>query len=105
MQFEKQTKNDSAAAAVTMATKEPAQFNVYPNPAIDQVTLDITNSYIGRLDVQVIDGSGGVIRNYGLNKGLPVMQTPISLSGLAPGMYIVRVQGVGWSTTRKILKK
>ena len=105
MQFVKQTKNDSAYAADNASMKGPSRFNVYPNPATDQVTLDIANPYMGRLDVQVIDGRGMVVRRSELNKGLPVFQAPLSLSGLAPGMYIVRVQGVGWFESRKVLKK
>ena len=80
-------------------------FNLYPNPVIDQVTLDIANPYIGRIDVQVINNSGAVVRTYELNKGLPVLQTPVSLSGLAPGVYIIRVQGTGWSMNKKVLKQ
>ncbi|HVU56516.1 MAG TPA: carbohydrate-binding protein [Puia sp.] len=106
MQFEKQTKDISADAAATAATKgQAAHFNVYPNPAIDQVTLDIANPYIGRLNVQVIDGNGAVIRTSELNKGLPVIQAPISLSGLAPGLYMIQVRGTGWSAVQKIMKK
>jgi len=117
MQFAKQTKSavvsgeDTGPSSSNISTDDSetsngtAHFNVYPNPAMDQVTLDIASSYTGRLDVQVINGSGMVVRNYELNKGLPVLQAPISLSGFAPGMYIVRVQGVGWSMIRKILKK
>src|SRR6185503_3721407 len=62
MQFEKQTKVNSAEAAVTTETKGQARFNVYPNPAIDQVTLDLASPYMGRLNVQVINGSGMVVR-------------------------------------------
>ncbi|MBN8855025.1 MAG: hypothetical protein BGO55_03870 [Sphingobacteriales bacterium 50-39] len=119
MQFTKQTKaavvNGETASASSNAisidgadsetSKATDHFKLYPNPVVDQVTLDIANAYTGRLDVQVINGSGMVVRNYELNKGLPVMQAPISLSGLAPGMYIVRVQGVGWFVSRKVLKK
>jgi hypothetical protein len=81
------------------------RFNVYPNPAIDQVTLDLANPYIGRLNVQVINSTGAVVRTSELNKGLPVIQAPISLSGLAPGLYMIQVRGTGWSVVRKIVKK
>jgi hypothetical protein len=105
MQFEKQTKVNSAEAAVTTETKGQARFNVYPNPAIDQVTLDLASPYMGRLNVQVINGSGMVVRTSELNKGLPVIQASISLSGLAPGLYMIQVRGTGWSAVRKIVKK
>jgi len=109
MQFDKQTKaavvSGETADAKSNTISVEDHFILYPNPVIDQVTLDIANSYTGRLDVQVINGSGMVMRSYELNKGLPVMQTPISLSGLAPGVYIIRVQGVGWYMNRKVLKK
>ncbi|HEY4205853.1 MAG TPA: carbohydrate-binding protein, partial [Puia sp.] len=83
----------------------PAVINIYPNPVVSQTTLDIASSYTGRVDVQVINASGTIVRHYVLTKGLPDMQAPISLSGLAAGMYVIRVQGLGWGATRKILKK
>jgi hypothetical protein len=92
-------------AADSTATGQPAYFNVYPNPAIGQVTLDITNNYMGRLDVQVISVTGTVVRRYELNKGLALIRTPVSLSGLTPGMYIIRVSGTGWYVTKKVLKQ
>ena len=95
----------SVDATDSTATGQLAHFNLYPNPAIDQVTLDIANSFMGRLDVQVISVTGMVVRRYELNKGLAFIQTPISLSGLIPGMYIVRVSGTGWYLTKKVLKQ
>jgi hypothetical protein len=86
-------------------TGQPAHFNIYPNPAIGQVTLDIANEYMGRLDVQVISMTGMVARRYELNKGLALIQTPVSLSGLTPGMYIIRISGAGWYQTKKVLKQ
>jgi len=99
------TNNISVDATDSTATGQPAHFNLYPNPAIDQVTLDIVNSYMGRLDVQVISVTGMVVRRYELNKGLTLIQAPISLSGITPGMYIVRVSGTGWYLTKKVLKQ
>ncbi|HVU56517.1 MAG TPA: carbohydrate-binding protein, partial [Puia sp.] len=97
--------NISVKTSDSTATDQTARFNVYPNPAIDQVTLDIANSYMGRLDVQVIGMTGIVVKRYELSKSLTIMQTPISLSGLTPGMYIIRVSGIGWQMTKKVLKQ
>ncbi|HEY8970419.1 MAG TPA: carbohydrate-binding protein [Puia sp.] len=95
----------SAGPADSTATSQPAHFNLYPNPATDQVTLDIADNYAGRLDVQIISVAGMVVRRYELNKGLVIIQTPISLSGLTPGIYVIRVSGAGWYVTKKILKQ
>jgi len=95
----------SVNAADSTQTDQPAHFYIYPNPAVGQVTLDIASNYMGRLDVQVISMTGMVVRRYELNKGLTLIQTPVSLSGLTPGVYIVRVSGTGWYLTKKILKQ
>jgi len=118
MQFARQTTTTASSTEATASTNmiaagtqtlssgsEAAHFSLYPNPAIDQVTIDIANSFMGRLDVQVISVSGIVVRNYQLNKQMPAVQAPISLNGLARGMYIVRVQGLGWSMTEKVVKQ
>ena len=99
------TNDISIDAADSTVAGLPAHFNLYPNPAIGQVTLDIANSYIGRLDVQIISMTGTVVRRYELNKGLTLVQAPVSLNGLTPGMYIVRVAGTGWYQTKKVLKQ
>jgi len=69
------------------------------------VTLDIANEYMGRLDVQLISVTGTIVRRYELNKGLALIQTPISLSDLTPGIYIIRISGTGWYQTKKVLKQ
>jgi hypothetical protein len=81
------------------------KFELYPNPATDNVLLDIANSHIGRMKVRVISTTGVEVRTYEVNKTLSAVQVPISVSGLPTGMYIIRVQGADWSETKKVLKK
>lgn len=62
-------------------------LKVYPNPARDQITIELTSSYVKTADIQVFDITGR-----------PVMQQvfhtrnilDLPLSGLAPGMYVMR---------------
>jgi hypothetical protein len=97
--------NISIDSADSTATGLPAHFSLYPNPAMGQVMLDLANGYMGRLDVQVISMTGMVVRRYEVNKGLALIQAPVSLSGLMPGVYIIRVSGTGWYQTKKVLKQ
>jgi hypothetical protein len=89
----------------SMGVISSAGFSLYPNPATDLVTLNIVNNYAGRFSARVISAEGKVMKNYELNKDQPAIQSTLSLSGLTPGLYIIRLQGSGWSETKKVLKK
>jgi len=83
----------------------PDHITVYPNPAGDQINLEISNSVTGAISVKVINAMGVTVRSYQYSKDAPLLQRSISLSGLTTGLYFIRIQGSGWSETKKILKK
>lgn len=79
-------------------------FHVYPNPVRDRTTLDISNMHMGKMKVQVISPSGSLVQEYEYEKTSQTMQVSLNVGNLAAGIYIVRVQGVDWSETKKIEK-
>ena len=116
MQFATQTTaaaavNGQATASSVKIPTDPASavlsdhISVYPNPAGDQVNVEISNSVTGAISVDVINAMGVAVKRYQCSKEAPLMQQSISLSGLPTGLYFIRMQGAGWSETRKILKK
>ncbi|HEY8970420.1 MAG TPA: T9SS type A sorting domain-containing protein, partial [Puia sp.] len=102
--------SQAAASSFALSTDPasatlPDHITVYPNPAGDQVNLEILNSLTGAISVNVINAMGVTVKSYQYSKEAPLMQRTISLSGLPPGLYFIRMQSVGWNETRKILKK
>jgi hypothetical protein len=90
---------DPASAALS------GHISVYPNPAGDQVNLEISNSVMGSISVNVIDAMGVTVKRYQYSKEATLMQQTLSLNGLPTGLYFIRMQSAGWTETRKILKK
>ncbi len=80
--------------SLQVATKETAaliDFNVFPNPAYDELTLVIDESDLKRIDsYEIIDQLGGIVERSGyLNKQV------INVSGLNAGYYMVVLKGKG----------
>jgi hypothetical protein len=80
-------------------------FGIYPNPVTDQFTLVITNTAMGNVNAQLIDAAGNIRHQYSFSKDLQTVQYTIPASGLASGIYFLRVQIGAWTKTLKMVKK
>jgi hypothetical protein len=69
------------------ATKATAVL--YPNPSQGQITLDLSTLATGTYTVQVLDLAGRVVRT----QQSSAVATPLDLSGLPQGAYVVMIQG------------
>ena len=81
-----------------LAARTPAatllSFHFYPNPAHDQLTLELPQP----AQVEVLDLTGRRVRRAALPAGRPTLP----LSGLAPGVYLLRATTTdGRSATRR----
>ena len=82
-----------------------AKFSVYPNPANDQLTIDISKASQGSdnsYTVYAIDGK--VVLTKQLGKVADKQQEKVDLSAVAPGLYFVELTVDGARSTKKITK-
>jgi len=92
---------------LTMGVTEhphPIIVKIFPNPFTDFITLEIQGAHSSAAAMEVVDLLG-VTRWSGtlpVLKGAPVS---VSLTGLASGMYILRLHADGSVTTLKMIKK
>jgi len=84
-------------------TEKPA-FTIYPNPVRDNFVLQLNNSQTGKMNVQVVNQTGAIIRSYLFNKDQMVNQVNVPANDLPTGVYFVHVQIGTWSDKRKIVK-
>jgi lysophospholipase L1-like esterase len=77
---------------------------LHPNPARDNVLMEVNNSHTGRMLVQVLDPSGIVHTTYSFQKDGNSTQVTLSVAGFAPGLYFIRIQIGNWSKTEKLMK-
>ena len=100
------------SASITAQTTDVGIVNylensitLFPNPANDVVNVQCTMNNVQLEDVEVIDVYGKVVRTVvGANNYSP-MPIRINVSGLANGMYFVRVTTDEGTVTKTFIKK
>jgi hypothetical protein len=80
---------------------DESKFDSYPNPFVTEFTLDVRNS--GEpFQIIIFDTSGMVLETITHSE----TAGPVSVgAALKPGLYLVRVNGVNWSQSFKVVKE
>lgn len=82
--------------------KKGKNFNVYPNPATNQVTVELTGDLVGGSNVILSDVSGNKVRTCEITKA----KCNIDVNGIARGTYLVSLFSQGrLIETRKLILK
>ena len=93
----------ATAEAQNDLIEKPA-LSLYPNPARDNFVLQLNNSHMGKMSVQVVNQTGAIVHTYEFNKDQIVNQIIVPANALPPGIYFVHVHIGTWSDQRKIVK-
>lgn len=83
---------------LTVANLITSQFNIYPNPATEE--LYIENGACG-IGYRLLDAGGRCLLSGSSEEG----RTEISLSTIAPGAYILRIECDGMVQFRQVIKQ
>ncbi len=78
-------------------------INIYPNPAQNNLTINLGKTSPEGATIQVLNTLGQVVKTNGFNKTTGQNLT-VDLSGLATGLYFVQVQAFGGSKAFRIVK-
>lgn len=73
-------------------TAENDGFHVYPNPAHDQLMVDMENTFNGKVEIRILDMYGRVIASEMIQKDASNMLHSLDLNGLKTGTYFVEVK-------------
>ncbi|MCW4467383.1 S8 family serine peptidase [Flavobacterium sp. MFBS3-15] len=76
-------------------------FNVWPNPADDQLTVSLPSGIEGEANVQLFDIQGRVVARESMSSP----ESTINIDGLSAGMYIVSVTNGSKTQTKKVVIK
>jgi len=71
---------------------DPIQFNIYPNPAKEQVTIAFNTENAGSYILNLIDMTGRVVKTTVDNAGLGDNTQIIDINGIPKGIYIVQMR-------------
>lgn len=75
-------------------------YRVYPNPANDKLFIDCNGTGMGRVTVTLCDVIGRTVLD-DIQLEAPPERTEISLEGLSPGVYIIRLHSESDTEVRK----
>lgn len=95
----------SYSPVVSVTNAEPSKamaLNLYPNPATNQVVLDLSTYTSGSYAVQVLNLSGQQVLATRLNGGSA--QT-LDIQSLPAGSYLLRVQGATEQVVQRLVKQ
>jgi hypothetical protein len=68
-----------------IVTRKP--LSVYPNPAKDEVVIELRHSQTGRTDITVSTISGNIVRSNSSYKSDEIFRHTFAISDLLPGLY------------------
>lgn len=95
----------AARSAAAQGSVRQYQSQVYPNPAVDNVTLAFTTEKAGNVNIELVNMYGNVIsviRNQQMEAGVYNINLPIA--DLAAGTYVVRISTVNGQETLRLVK-
>ena len=78
-----------------------SSFNMYPNPAESKLRIEFSEGGVENLTM--LDLSGKKLMEFSLSAA--EKQFELSLEGLSPGIYFIRVNGPQGQFTRKLIKR
>ncbi len=92
------TAGDTASATVKVQVldnqRQDEHVTLYPNPVQvgQQLTVTGSNGYSGQVNLLVVDMGGRVVRTMAMEKQAPTFVQTINVSGLARGVYVLRME-------------
>lgn len=79
-------------------------FNLYPNPTSDVVTISFNSTTGNEITMKVFDIRGRVLKSYQI-ENVGTISNEIDLSNYASGIYLVKIIDGSHQSTKKIIKK
>ncbi|WP_228377058.1 T9SS-dependent M36 family metallopeptidase [Chryseobacterium sp. FH2] len=103
-----QVEDLSVPADCVLATDEVKSvknntISIYPNPAKNEFFISFPSNTLGKVSVEIYDMSGKLVSSE--DKISPDAKKAISTDKLINGTYMVRVKGLGFDATSKVIVK
>ncbi|MDQ3535599.1 MAG: malectin domain-containing carbohydrate-binding protein [Bacteroidota bacterium] len=81
-----------------------SKIKLFPNPAQNDLTVQLENSFMGTTDLILLDARGKVLRKYTFEKNSKSIGYGLSLEPYSSGTYIIKIQQQGTVTFRRFIK-
>ena len=101
-----QVENFQVPEECLLATNEvqsvkETKISIYPNPARDEFYINFPSNTLGKVNVELYDMSGKMVSSE--DKISPDAKKAISTASLINGTYIVKVKGLGFESSSKVI--
>ena|GEM_PF-6214380 len=89
-----------------LSSTSAEKLAIYPNPALDILTIQWSGDYTGNLNILLYDAAGRIVRAVRGRKDGRDYNEQLRLGGVSPGVYILEIKlQAGKSIIQKILKR
>jgi hypothetical protein len=78
--------------AVQNTLKNSMKLEIFPNPASDELNVNLSNAYMGKTVLTLFNNNGQVVLETRLDKMQEEQTFPITIRNLLPGNYILQVK-------------
>ncbi|MDQ0780818.1 T9SS-dependent M36 family metallopeptidase [Chryseobacterium sp. W4I1] len=79
------------------------KISIYPNPAKDEFYINFPGSMMGKVSLEIYDMSGKLVSSE--DKISPEAKKAVSTNNLVNGTYMVKVKGLGFESSSKVIVK
>lgn len=79
-------------------------ITMYPTPTSGDLNIRLDNSYLGMVHVEVMDLSGKKLHEFEFSKESSVIDIPMNLSQLNPGVHVIEIRLADRIVSRRIIK-
>jgi hypothetical protein len=76
-------------------------FMLYPNPAVTDVKIVLTDVAANEMELQLINQLGQVVKTTAVKKGSQLIN--LDVTSMARGMYVVKLTGNGTVQIKKLV--
>jgi hypothetical protein len=80
-----------------------SSLSVYPNPANEQVYLNLTSPRAQTVNIRLMDATGRLVRWVYTGQDVQTLQLPIAVNDLADGLYLLEVRTDSGLQTARVL--
>lgn len=91
--------------SVIISPQASLKIAVYPNPASDQLGLELNSTVRGNLQARIISASGATMQTLTMNKQSELFTDKILLGTIPSGYYILEITGEGFASRVPFIKK
>jgi plastocyanin len=99
------TKIISVKCTTVLSAMLPDEVKIYPDPVDQTLTFSMTNDLRGGMEISIYNALGQKVKTVSVTKDEDFIQHDIDMSGIAPGLYLVRVNTSESQIVQKFIKK